>query len=222
MKMKKLKLSDFLKSELSGYTESDLTELYVYYETHPSNANTIRRFMQEIDRLAYVASAPSVIEFIRHGQVIGNATRVVNGNLCTDMQTKFLYQITEADAGTICNLRMKCFTVAGYIPYDEKALQKYRKIKSYNCFCPDKRCMSLLKNISPPKHVIDRDKFDPSERGLVDRMNTSLLDQYYDAPSVSERRTVSRAFNRIEEAKNKIRIFKSMYPNGDPLGTYTS
>ena len=222
MNMKKLTLADFSNSELSGYSESELTELFAYYKTNHNEPTTVKKFIHELEKLTYAASAPSLIEFVRHGPVTNISPRFLNGNPRPDLPTKYFYQITEADAGIECNLRMRCFIVAGYVPYDDRALQRYRSFKSYNCFCRDKRCMSLLKNIRPPKHLVDRGLFEESERGLVDRMNTSLLEQYYDARSPGERGAITRAFNRTDEARNKIQVFKSIYPEGDPLGTYSN
>ena len=63
-----------------------------------------------------------------------------------------------------------------YNSFDKNELNKCReKIKSYNCFCKNKNCMSILKQIKQPK-LAEYKHFNEDDHEYVKRINYYFLE----------------------------------------------
>jgi len=221
-KLKRTELDNYLKKINYKYNIDDIYNFYLS-NTDKNLPNTPIKLIKELEKRALILNC-TVLEYIKDEynysyiktkRIVNDnnlntqllTKRIVNGNnLNTQLLTKKIFDITNDDK--LINLELKCFIVTNYKPFDDNELNKYRnQIKSYNCLCKDKNCMSILKKIKQPK-LADYKDFSEDDHEYVKKINFYFLDQYYDSHSRSERIMLSNTLRNINYLQSKINLYK--------------
>lgn len=206
--LKKIDLETYLKNKDYKYDIDDIYNFYLYnIERGKILPHTPIKLIKELERRALILDC-SLLEYIKYDKNKNMSKKVLNGDLDPQIPLTNIFDITNNDK--LVNLELKCFIVANYNPFDKNELNKCReKIKSYNCFCKNKNCMSILKQIKQPK-LAEYKHFNEDDHEYVKRINYYFLDQYYDSHSKAERITLSKMLANKVYLQNKIKL---LHPN---------
>lgn len=191
----------------------NVDEIFAYYTAKLTSRNPLPntpfKFVKELEKRSKMFDT-TVSDYIKIDlDPPSFHNRKIYGQYNNEYPLVKWFDIVKTDQ--IINLNLKCFIVANYKPFDECALNMYReKIKSYNCHCKRKTCMSLLKQIKHPK-LVDPNDFPEKDFDYVNRFNAAYVGQYFDSITPGERLSLSRMAADKDFLRMKISVYKSIY-----------
>lgn len=208
---------EFLKLRFNeGLSEMDIRKIYCFYCKEVSNGRVCvlnaNKYIQDLHHRSDLAGYEdqSILDFIQYGQKYNEDYKILSGITLNEIESiDNTYQILD-----VCdispeyknkniNIRLKCFIITLYKPYDKEELEKYRsKLKSIYCKCPTKRCIRTIKDIQKPKTPftisifrnlnIDETYMKKYIQKSIDNLNTTYLNKYFDAVTSYERKILTK------------------------------